>query len=265
MVLSTRPAWALFATTGKAWAALLLSLQAVHAQEKKEDKPRVIAVAPMTLTPGATVLLKIRGAKLTNATALRFPSAPELAATIKQKKAADAITGLDAKDVGDTLVEAEVTVPADFAIGPLTFTVVTPDGDASDASVLVRSVSTTSEEKEPNDGFTAAQSMEFNRLISGSIKQDKDVDVFRFSGRAKQRLTAEVSASCCGSLLDAGLTLFDAGGQILAANDDIAATRDARLEAELPTDGVYFLCINDAHDRGGAWHNYELSVKGVVP
>jgi len=244
--------------------SLYLSL-AARAQEKKSDSPRVTAVAPLSTAPGATVLLKIRGAKLANATAVRFPAAPALTATLKQKKVAEVPAGLDAKVVGDTLVEAEVVLPADFAEGALAFTVITPEGDASGASVHVRSTASVIEEKEPDNGFAEAQTIEPGRIVRGSIKEDKDVDVFRFAGRAKQSVSAEVAASCCGSLLDSGLTLFNADGQILAMNDDIAATRDARLQVELPTDGAYFLSINDVHDRGGAWHNYELSVKEVAP
>ena len=69
----------------------------------------------------------------------------------------------------------------------------------------------------------------------------------------------------CGSLLDAVLTLFDAHGHILATCDDTADSHDPQLRAELPADGAYFLALNDAHDRGGAWHNYELTVKEVAP
>lgn len=253
----------------RGWAALVVgSLLFAHtsqAQDKKGDVPRVTAVSPITTSPGANVLLKIRGAKLSNATEVRFPSAPALTAVIKQKKAAEVPNGLDAKDVGDTLVEAEVVIPADLAVGLLAFTVITPEGDASGRSVRVRAAALVTEEKEPNNGFAEAQATEFGRIVCGSIKEDKDVDVFRFAGHAKQKITAEVSASCCGSLLDSTLTLFSAEGQILAINDDIAATHDARVQAELPADGIYFICINDANDRGGAWHSYEFCVKEVAP
>lgn len=257
---------AVFGATPMLLAAFTALLPAVAgAQEKKPDVPRCIAVAPMTVSPGTTVLLKIRGTKLSSATEVRFPGAAALTAVIKQKKAAEVPNGLDGKDVGDTLVEAEVVIPADCKAGAMAFVVVTPEGDASGGSVQVRDPATVLEEKEPDNGFSEAQVVEFGRVLKGSIKEDKDVDVFRFAGRAKQRVTAELSASCCGSLLDAGLTLFDAQGQILAMNDDHGKTRDPRVNVQLPADGAYFLSVNDVHDRGGAWHNYELSLKEVAP
>ena len=131
--------------------------------------------------------------------------------------------------------------------------------------MLVREAATLVEEKEPNGGFAEAQPIELGRTIRGSVKEDKDVDVFQFSGHQKQNVLAEVSASCCGSLLDAVLTLFDARGHILATCDDTPESHDPQLRLALPADGIYFLALNDAHDRGGAWHNYELTVKEVAP
>lgn len=238
-------------------------LLTARAQEKKADAPRVIALSPLTISPGTTVTLKVRGAKLANATEVRFPAAAGVKATLKEKKAAEVPNGLDAKDVGDTQLEAEVVLPADLAPGALGFAVVTPEGTATGGSVQVREAAQLILEKEPDNGFRDAQPIEFGRVIAGGIKEDKDVDVFRFAGHARQKITAEVAAPQNGSLLDPALMLFDAAGQILAVNDDVATSRDAQLEIELPADGPYFLSVTDAHDRGGAWHNYELSLREV--
>lgn len=249
---------------GASVAVMSFISSALWAQEKKADMPRVIAVSPITISPGTTVTLKVRGAKLSNATEVRFPTAPAVKVTLKEKKAAEVPAGLDAKDVGDTQLEAEVVLPADLAPGPLGFAVVTPDGPAAAGSVRVRAAAELVEEKEPDNGFREAQPVELGRVIVGGIKEDKDVDVFRFAGHARQKITAEIAAQQSGSLLDATLTLFDAAGQILAVNDDVGASRDAQLQVELPADGRYFLSVSDAHDRGGAWHNYELSVREVA-
>lgn len=237
-----------------------LGVLTVRAQEKKSDGPQVIAVSPITVSPGTTVTLKIRGAKLSNASEVRFATAPGVKVTLKEKKAAEVPGGLDAKDIGDTQVEVEMICPCDLAPGPLVFVVITPEGTAT-GGIRVREAAQFVAEKEPDNGFREAQPIELGDLILGAIKEDKDVDVFRFAGRAQQKITAEVGAQQCGSLLDSTLTLFDAGGRILATNDDVAPGRDARIQIELPVDGAYFLCVSDAHDRGGVWHHYELSVK----
>jgi hypothetical protein len=224
----------------------------------------VTALAPLEVVPGLNASLKIRGLKLSGASEVRFPGNAAIKAEIKEMKAADVPNGLDAKDVGDTQIEVALTIPAELPLGKIALVVSTPDGSA-DASLLVREAATLADEKEPNNGFAEAQPIELGRTIRGSVKEDKDVDVFQFTGHAKQSVLAEVSASYCGSLLDAVLTLFDARGHILATCDDTPDSHDPQLRAELPADGIYFLALNDAHDRGGAWHNYELTVKEVAP
>jgi hypothetical protein len=242
----------------------LVVLSAVLVAEDKNDAPRVTALAPLEIVPGVDVALKIRGMKLSAATEVSFPGTVGVKAEIKEKKTADVPNGLDAKDVGDTQVEVALTVPADLPPGKITLVVNTPDGSAI-TSLLVREAAVLVEEKEPNGGFAEAQLIEWGRTIRGSVKEDKDVDVFQFKGQAKQTVLVEVAANCCGSLLDAALTLFDARGQIVASCDDMPGSHDPQLRVTLPADGTYFLSLFDAHDRGGGWYPYELLVKEVVP
>lgn len=246
----------------RVFAALLFVPIVLFAEDKK-DGPRVTAIAPLEIVPGVNASLRIRGVKLKDASEVSFPDST-VKAEVKERKAADIPNGLDAKDIGDTQVEVALTVPADLAPGKITFIVATPDGPAS-ASVLVRDAAGLVDEKEPDNGFAEAQSIELGRINRGSVKEDKDVDVFTFAGRAKQIVLAEVTANRCGSFLDAVLTIFDARGHILATCDDTATSRDPQLRVELPADGAYFLALNDAHDRGGPWHNYELTVKEIAP
>lgn len=63
-----------------------------------------------------------------------------------------------------------------------------------------------------------------------------------------------------GDGFDAMLTLYNERAQQIAFHDDLPKSRDARLEVELPADGVYFLVLIDAHDRGGPTHPYRLVV-----
>lgn len=245
----------------RGFVALLLVPLVLFAEDKK-DAPRVVAIAPLEIVPGVNGALRIRGVRLKDASEVRF-SDSAVTAEMKEKKAADIPNGLDAKDVGDTQIEVALTVPADLPPGKIAFVVMTPDGPAT-GSLLVRAA-TLVEEKEPNNGFAESQPIALGSTVRGSVKEDKDVDVCRFDGHAKQIVIAEVAANCCGSLLDAVLTLFDARGHILATCDDVAGSHDPQLRIELPADGAYFLALNDAHDRGGAWHNYELTVKEVAP
>jgi hypothetical protein len=140
--------------------------------------------------------------------------------------------------------------------------VVTPDGDTKPHQLLVEAALPVVAEKEPNEGFKQAQEIQLPVVIEGMIERPKDVDVFRFTGKKGQKVTAEVLAHRYGSPLDAMLTLYNAAGQQVAFNDDLAPdTRDARLEVALPAHGEYYLVLIDAHDSGGPAYAYRLVVK----
>jgi len=97
--------------------------------------------------------------------------------------------------------------------------------------------------------------------VQGRIDAAKDVDLYRFDGKAGQRVTIEVLAARYGSPLDALLTLYDVEGRILASCDDVAGSPDPRLETTLPRDGGYILGVIDANDEGSPMHLYRLSLR----
>lgn len=230
------------------------------AQEKKKDEPRMIAHTPIALAPGSTITLKVRGAKLSNASEIRVEggSVP-VKVQLKEKKTTEVPNGLDAKDVGDSLVVAEVIAPPNLSPGLLRVSIVCPEGTAT-GEMRVVAVAGQVDEKEPNNGFREAQQIECGQSVRGGIKEDKDVDTFQFEGRAGQKIVADVLARRAGSLLDGVLTLYDGRGRIVASNDD-ATGRDPRLALTLPADGKYFLTVTDAQDRGGEWHRYEVTLR----
>lgn len=239
---------------------VLLAAGPLVAQVKKPDGPRIVTHSPIALFPGATTMLKVRGAKLNNATEVSIEGANvPVKVRLTEKKTVEVPNGLDAKDVGDSLVVAEVVAPADLALGVVRLGIAGPDGDAS-VELRVVAASAGSDEKEPNNGFRDAQPIACGQTIRGGIKEDKDVDTFQFTGRAGQRISASILAARAGSLLDGVLTLFDERGSILAINDDFDG-RDPRLTFALPANGKYFLTVTDANDRGGEWHRYELSLE----
>jgi hypothetical protein len=233
---------------------------------KKKDAPKVLCVAPLAVRPGVKTTVRLRGAGLDAATDVRFPDARSGAveATLKSKGKADTIKGFDAKAVGDTQVEFELTVPDDARAGAeLAVVVVTPAGETEPRKLPVLDAASVVEEKEPNDGFREAQPIEYGKTVLGAIVQEGDVDVFRLDGKAGQSIVAEVQAGKLGSPLDSLLTLYDAHGQVVALNDDAPgadAGKDSKLAATFPSDGVYYLALSDANDHGSPLHAYRLVV-----
>src|SRR5262249_20755590 len=122
--------------------------------------------------------------------------------------------------VGDTQLVAEVNVPAGVTTSSLAFVVVSPAGESPPHRLLVEGKATVISEKEPNNGCRQAQPIRLPQAIDGVIDPLRDVDVFRFDGKAGQGVDFEVQAARYGSALDSVLTLYDADGHEVASNDD---------------------------------------------
>jgi hypothetical protein len=230
----------------------------VIAQDRKKEVAAITAVEPASLVTGGTATLKVRGFKLKEATELRFPKAPGVKAEIKEKKDAGQINALENKITGDTQLLAELTLPADLPAGTLEFTIITPAGEAA-GKIPVLPAASAMDEKESNNGFREAQNLEPGKSVRGAIQGEKDVDVYAFSAKAGQKLKITVTGGST-VVMDVSLACYDAGGQFLAACDD-AETRDPVLTLTAPAEGPVFLCVSDAHDKGGEWHSYLLTVE----
>ncbi len=253
-----------------ALALCLLALcpAALAADEKKEEKkpepPRVIVAMPLAVSPGATNKVRVRGNNLTDATEARFTNAALKAdLVIKSKTKVEVPKDADAKKVGDAQIELEVSFPAGTPPGTNGFTVASTHGVSTAHPLVILPAGEMIDEKEPNGGFKQAQPIEPGRTVLGAVKEAADVDVIRFEGKAGQRVRVEVAAARLGSALDALVTLHDAGGHILASNDDADGSADSLLVAKLPGDGTYFVSLIDAQDRGGATSVYLLRIELV--
>jgi len=231
---------------------------AAGADEPKKEVARITAIEPAALVTGGTAMLKIRGFKLKDATELRFPKAPGVKVEIKEKKDAAQPNGLENKVVGESQIVAELTLPADLAAGLLEYIVATPAGEVS-GKIPVLTAANTVDEMEPNNGFRETQKLEPGKSVRGSFQGDKDADVYEFSAKAGQKLKVTVTGGST-LLMDAALTCYDTRGQFLAAADD-GDTRDPALTLTLSADGPVFICVTDAHDKGGEWHSYLLTVE----
>ncbi len=75
-------------------------------------------------------------------------------------------------------------------------------------------------EQEPNDDPAHAQAVKLPIIINGRIDRPDDWDVFKFVGRAGEKIVAEVMARRLDSPLDSMLKITDANGKLLAFNDD---------------------------------------------
>ncbi len=128
-------------------------------------------------------------------------------------------------------------------------------------------------EREPNDDRAHAQPITLPLIVNGRIDRPGDVNVFRFEGRAGQKIVAQVAARKLGSPLDSILRLTAADGRLLAVNDDyedkstglLTHHADSLVAATLPADGAYYLYLADVQQKGGAEFAYRLRVSEPRP
>jgi hypothetical protein len=250
-------------TCGVLCALLLVPLLSVTGQMKKpdlKDQPKILVSVPLGISPGQTTRVILRGLKLDAATELRFAEAKVTVKILSKSKIAVPNQQEPAR-VGDSQIEAEMKVPMDFKGPTLTCTALTPSGESTPYKMLVDTTPVVAE-KEPNNSFRQAQSLQVGQTVEGCISQPQDVDVFRFEGREGQQMVLEVFAARQGSPLDSILTLYTAEGQQLAINDDLKDTTDSRIEITLPKTGVYYASVIDAHDQGGPTFVYRFVLRG---
>ncbi len=123
-------------------------------------------------------------------------------------------------------------------------------------------------EAEPNDLPSTAQPVTLPVTINGRIYSPAlpkpDLDHFRFTAAKGQTFALEVTAARLGSPLDAVLSVLDAAGKELAANDD-ARGRDAALTFSAPEAGDYIARIRDLSGSGGEAFGYRLRLAPALP
>lgn len=238
---------------------LWLAVSLAAGQDAKPDqRPRIVGASPLAIATGVPVKLALRGLRLDEVTAFKIGTTDTKVELMSKGKAA-VPQNYDAKRIGDTQAEIKFTLPAETVAGKLTLTATSVAGDSVPYEIAVLPAAELVEEKEPNDGFKTAQSVQIGTTIVGTIHEARNVDVFQFKAEAGQKLVIEVVASRTGSPLDPFLTLYDAAAQIMEGGDDNVG-RDPRFEVKFSKSGLHYLALQDANDSGGIHFGYLLKI-----
>lgn len=244
-------------------AGLLLLVPAAGQPKKPADAlPRIIVAQPLGVEPGKPTRVTLRGLNFDGVTAVQCHAphgrARLLGPPAKVPKPSPQQMPVE---IGDRELAIEVTLPADFANPTVAVSLTSAAGIGPPHRLIVEDGTPRVAEKEPNNGFREAQAVPVPVVIEGRISRSPDVDVFRFAGKAGQRVSLEVLAARFGSPLDGFLLLCDARGRILASCDDAGGSPDPALTVTLPADGDYHVCVSDAHDLGSEAHAYRLVIR----
>ncbi|HEY5915484.1 MAG TPA: hypothetical protein VJA21_33285 [Verrucomicrobiae bacterium] len=181
----------------------------------------------------------------------------------------DSITAPAAVKVkGWNLTGATLTSPSKDAGTGLYSVVATREGFVSNPLPFARDSLPEAFEKEPNDAPAQAQKVTLPVMLNGRMNRPGDWDVFCFTGKSNDVVVAEVLARRLDSPMDSVVKLTDAGGALLAFNDDcedLAAgvnthDADSYLQATLPADGTYYVHLGDTARKAGEEYGYRLRI-----
>src|SRR5262245_33824411 len=154
----------------------------------------------------------------------------------------------------------KITVAPDAALGVREFRIATELGISSVGQLIIVDDPVVLEKPGANNIPADAQPIQLPCVIAGKIEAIEDVDFYKFDAKEGQTLTFEMF---CARLQDKihdlqkhakpMLTLFDADGRELAANDTFFFA-DPLLSYTIPKTGAYFLQVRDStYDGDQRW------------
>lgn len=240
-------------------------ISATLSQEKKapdkKDAPKVLYAVPLVAKPGEKQKFALHGKNLAGVADVKVSGAGGAKLKVIGVKGVTVPNNYPADRVGNYELSVELELPKDAVPGKVTLTAVSTSGDSNAYTLLVRDALTAVAEKEENGGFDTAQAVTLPCAIEGTIKAEKDVDVFKFDGKKGDKVRVEVQAARFGSPLDGFLAVYSADRKLLDSADDTDGSADPALAVTLPHDGTFYISLIDAHDLGGANFGYRLVVK----
>ncbi len=109
----------------------------------------------------------------------------------------------------------------------------------------------------------AAQEVTLPVTINGQSIGGPDVDWYRFTGVAGQRILLDGQCKRIDSHIDLAVTLYTASGTIIGESR-YADARESLVDVTLPANGQYFVKVHDALFAAGPGYVYRLTI-GPLP
>lgn len=235
--------------------ALLVTLLASQAFAQL-PATRLASAFPCGANPGKTLDVVIAGDDLDDVTSLQF-SHPGITAKQKMREPGPFETGPQA-----VLNTFEVTIAADVPLGAYEVRAVGRYGVSNPRSFQIDSLAE-SLETEPNNEREQAVEATLPATLSGRIESAADVDYFRFSAAAGQRIILDCLSRRIDSRMDAVIAVFDAQGRQLGDSRD-ARDGDPLIDFTTPAAGEYIVKVYDTAYQGGPDYYYRIRA-GVLP
>lgn len=231
-------------------ALLVCALSVASSQAALAQPPELDSVSPRGAQRGAEVTIAFQGERLDEVTDVLFVHDGMTLVSFDAKRSDEAT--------------ATIACAADCPLGEHAFWLVGPGG-LSEAATLSIGRFAVSEEREPNDLLADAEPRSLGEADGVTIRgliESADVDAFRFSLRAGERLSAEVEATRLGgALIDTHLEIVGPDGGVIAERDDSPLTRqDPHVSVVATTAGNYTVRVREAAFGGDYESMYRLHV-----
>lgn len=162
----------------------------------------------------------------------------------------------------DKLKSITATAPADAT--RLALSAKFPGGKSSTfVSALVTDTAEFAD-AEPNDSAETATPFTLPGGLNGRFLKPKDRDFWKFDARKGQRVLFTAQTRSIGSASEVMLQLRDAKGAAIA-NSTVSDAGEGSVTNTIPTDGTYFLVVDELIRRGGPQHAYRIEAELLTP
>ena len=206
--------------------------------------PALTHSTPSAVAPGKTLAVTLHGTSLGGATTLWTSFGAR----------ADKQTN-DSKQAAYNL-----TLPSDTPTGIGAVWLATTNGVSNLLLLMVDELPTIVADVKSLGTRETAQELQPPVAVEGACKAGR-VELFKFTAKAGQSVSAEVVAARLGSKLDPQLRLLDATGRELAFADDTPGLgADCRLLHRFTADTTCFIEVRDVSWQGGADYRFRLRV-----
>ncbi|HEX5105907.1 MAG TPA: PPC domain-containing protein, partial [Pirellulaceae bacterium] len=226
---------------GSAVWCLAIAMSAAGAWQARAELPsiRFDRLQPLGLAAGGSVEAEVNGADLEGLASLRFDQ-----------------PGLSAEPIDGKERWFRITAAADVPAGTYDVRLVGRFGVSSSKLLQVQRGLAEVPEKEPNNELAQSQAVPVNCVIGGA-SDGENIDLYRFTAKAGQRIVLDVDAQKLDSMLDSQLLVLNSTGKQLASSGDYHG-RDSLIDFVAPADGEYIAVLHDLSYRGG--YPYRLTI-----
>lgn len=224
------------------------------------EQCRLDAIFPAGGQAGQTVTVEFMG---TNG-GLEFPETVLI-------DGAGGMTVGEVKRIDPSRMEAKLIIAPDAAPGRRAVRVVSGQSGLTNLAWFTVGRLPEQIEQEPNNEPSTASPVTIPLTINGRVNPETDVDCYRFSARAGQKIVAAVQAHSFDAhgqsrkrgIIDAQLKVLDASGRVIADEQDTLGL-DPVAAFVVPADGEYTACVQLLGFDGSPWAVYRLTL-GEVP